>query len=226
MKTLNAFQEARNCFREGTQFSSDLTFEEWSQKPADHQAAILFVQFYNQITMAWYKASERYPFIDEEDALSIAMQYLQKQVARDLMTKERFTPQYIYQVSWNAISGLGWTQRDQNRYANEVSEVVETSEGEVSLYDTVVDSQSGDFDTLLQDREMMSIIANMGDKTQKVLNYLLNGESLKKVSKRSKSHGIDPLTDVEVKEDEVSEILEELKKALYSYAVEKGYAPA
>jgi len=224
--SLNAFQEARKCFREGTQFTKDLSYNEWSQKPVDHQAAILFVQFYNQITMAWYKASERYPFIDEEDALSIAMQYLQKQVERNLMTEEKFTPGYIYTVSWNAISGLGWTQRDQNRYANEVSEVVETSEGQVSLYDTVIDSQSGDFDTLLQDREMMNLIANMGEKTQKVLNYLLNGESLKKVSKRSKAHGIDPLTSVEVKEDEVPEIIEELKKVLYSYAVEKGYAIA
>lgn len=219
-----SFKNARNCFSEGAQFSSDLTFEEWSQKPEDLKAAILFVQFYNQITMAWDKAFQRYQFIDEEDALSIAMQYLQKQVDRNLMTEERFTPQYIYQVAWNAISALGWTRRDQDRSANEVSEVVQTSEGEVSLYDTVVDSQSGDFEEILNNRELMNIIANLDDKSQKVLNHLVNGESLWKVRPSSPTYESDPLANVSVSKKEVPQIIEDLKKLLYSYAVEKGYA--
>lgn len=224
--SINAFREARNCFAEGTQFISNLTFQEWSEKPEDLKAAILFVQFYNEVTMAWYKTAERYPFVDEEDSLAIIMQYLQKQVDRNLMTEDKFNSAYIYQVAWNASSGLGWTQRDQNRYANEVSEVVQTAEGEVSLYDTAVDSQSGDFDSILRDKEMMAIIANMGDKTQKVLNYLLNEESLRKVSTRNKTHDIDPLADVSVKNDEVEEIINEIKKVLLPFAIEKGYATA
>ena len=74
-----AFHDTRNLLIESTQYTKPLTYAEWSKQPDSLKAGLLFVQFYNEITLAWDKANT-IDFIDAEEGVSTVLQYLEKQV--------------------------------------------------------------------------------------------------------------------------------------------------
>lgn len=87
MATLAAFYETRNLYRTYTGYTEPLSFEEWAKRPQGEKAALLFVQFFDQITLAWEKANA-FDFIEGEEGVSIVLQYLEKQVAQDQYYKK------------------------------------------------------------------------------------------------------------------------------------------
>lgn len=80
MANFTAFYDARNLFIEQTRYTEPLSYEEWKAKPEDLKAALLFVQFFDQITLAWDKANTL-NFIESEEGVETMMQYLQKQIS-------------------------------------------------------------------------------------------------------------------------------------------------
>ena len=76
MANINAFYETRNLFISYTSYVKPLTFEQWRAVPEDQKAAVLFVQFFEQVCMAYNKANKT--VIAAEDAVSIVLQYLEK----------------------------------------------------------------------------------------------------------------------------------------------------
>lgn len=217
MANLTAFYDTRNLYRESTQYTKPLSFEEWNLRPELHKAAILFVQFFSQITLAWDKANS-YDFIEGEDGVSTICQYLEKNVPIIENNPKRFTPAYIYKVAYNCLYCICHDRKcDQDRWDNETSGIVIVDGKEVNLLETVPDehgSAQACMDSNNFRKEFWHTVEDMGVKAEKVMQYLLsNDESdLKKVNPRCKRYKTDPLRDVEVTKDELMSILSELRK--------------
>lgn len=79
MAKVAAFYDTRKLLIESTGYTSPLTFEEWKAQPDSLKAGLLFIQFFNEITLAWDKANTL-DFIEAEDGVSTVCQYLEKQV--------------------------------------------------------------------------------------------------------------------------------------------------
>lgn len=79
MSTFTAFHDTRNLFINALDYKEPLSFEEWKAKPDDLKAALLYVQFYNEITLAWDKA-DTIDFGDDGEGVSTILQYLRKNV--------------------------------------------------------------------------------------------------------------------------------------------------
>ena len=191
-----------------------MSYEEWMIVPQEHKAAVLFVQYYNEITLAWFKTKSF--FVLEEDGVSTMLQYLVKNVPIIENDPKRFKSGYIYKVAYNCLYCISHDiKRDIERYENEVSNIVTSGEDQLDLFDTVSSSQ--DIDDILAKEEFWKIIENMGLKTQKVINHILNGESLDKVSRRSSKYASDPLRDISVSLDEMEEIISQLRVKLAKF---------
>ena len=92
-----------------TKFNLD-KYEEWIATPEDLKAAALYVHFYPQIMLAWHKCKRDY--VEEETAVSTVLQYLHKNVPRIEWQRKRYSPQYIYQIAFNALYCL--TRNESN----------------------------------------------------------------------------------------------------------------
>lgn len=80
MSSFAAFHDTRVLFIQSLGYKEPLSFEDWKAQPDDLKAAFLFVQFYNEITLAWDKA-DSLDFGDDTEGVSTVFQYLQKQVS-------------------------------------------------------------------------------------------------------------------------------------------------
>ena len=87
--------------------------------PHNLKAAALYVNFYQEITLAWKKY--QLPHIEEETAVSTVIQYLIKNVDIIENDKRRYTPNYIYQLAKNAIYPLGRIQCNIEYYRRRCS---------------------------------------------------------------------------------------------------------
>lgn len=207
----NAFAETKKLFIESTRYTRPVSYEEWILIPQEHKAAVLFVQFYDEITLAWYKTKSF--FVVEEDGVSTMLQYLIKNVPIIENDPKRFKPSYIYKVAYNCLYCISHDiKRDIERFEKEVSNIVMSGEDQLDLFDTVP-AKSDMYDEVMR-KEFWAIIESEGLKTQKVINHLLNGESLGTVSKRSKSYATDPLRDIAVSVEEMENIIADLKRKL------------
>ena len=181
----NQFYQARVRFREFSGYTSPLSYDEWMSAPDACKAAILYVQFYDQITLAWMKTKSVYS--DINDGVSEVLQYLNKNVEKIKNDGKRFTPNYIYKISYNCLYCLC---RDPNRYRraydNECSNVVSYGEDELNLFDTIVeddDVRDDKFDVegsrakLYNATKMWDIVEDMGQKAKYVVAKLLGENS-------------------------------------------------
>lgn len=110
---MNEFKEAyiRFCDYLGEDLynrikSESIAYEEYKNLPRDKLAAILYVMFYEQVKLGWYKAKRAYHVNhDECDALSKLLERLYK-VSETKITEETFNESYMYTVIYRALSGV------------------------------------------------------------------------------------------------------------------------
>lgn len=215
------FLETRNMFRDYlTGYPENITYDEWMKADADDKAALLFVTFYQEITLAWYNAITYFKIvhITQEDAVSTVLQYLMKNVDKISEDKNRYSAQYIYRVCYNCLASLAGSRGiDTIRSHTEISNEYTDGDTTVNLWD-LVPSEDEDLETLQTKKAIWDIIKKMGPKAEKVVNHLLNpDDTLRKVSASSSERPIDRLADVSVSKAEYEEILAELKVALAPY---------
>lgn len=214
----NTFAETRNLFTMYVGYVSPLSFDEWKALPESHKSAALFVQYYDEITLAWYKLKSVYSYIPDEDGVSCVCQYLQKNVSKILDDPKRFTSAYIYQVAYNCLYCITHDKTNLwERNNTEVSNITYSDNGdELDLFDTVADTRSAEIASEEETYKKMfwQVIEDSSLETQKVVNYLLNGESLNKKRCNSADYKFDALRDVKVRADQVDGIIEELRDKL------------
>lgn len=184
----SSFYATRDLFLSHTGYTHPLSYDEWLATPDDHKAAVLYLQFFDQITLAWYKLRSVYS--DEADGVSEVLQYINKNVDKIKSDKKRFTANYMYRVFYNCLYCLC---RDPNRYKrayeNEVSNIVGYGEDELDLFDTVQDNIDDDKYFGANDRTREAfwrIIEDMDLDTQTVVAKLLGGDV--KVSSKGKTY--------------------------------------
>lgn len=218
MASVSAFYETKLYFCNAIQYTNPLSFEEWDKLPQGNKAAHLFVQFYDSIVQAWHKVN-KFDCVVGEDGVSCMCQYLEKNVPVISNEPKRFTPQYIYTVAFNCLDCLLYIKRDRDKWENETPERFDYDGEEISLYDAAVDASTSLDDVytsqIFQD-EFWKAIEDEGVDAAKILNYLLTNDpaDLKKLTKRNKLYDLDPLSDVEVKMDNVASIVERIRTRL------------
>lgn len=175
------FYETRKIFREYINYKGEYSYQEWLSLPQERKAAALYVQFFDQIVLAWFKSKSFYA--SEEEGVETVCQYLMKNVPVIEANPKRFCASYIYRVSYNCLycishdrvsDRLRWELEGSNICAGEGSE-------EIDLFDIFVEDETKREDNLSYDRERMwAVIASMGDETVQVVGHLLDGERLPK----------------------------------------------
>lgn len=213
------FIQTRDLFREylSGYFTkgNTLTFDQWKNADAEDQAALLFVVFYQEITLAWYDAivSRDIVYVEQDDGVSVVLEKLMKNVPKILADPKRYDPKYIYRVSYNCIGCLPRPVGAKARAASEMSNEYTEDDITMDLFD-FVPTPEADYDTQETLEAMWDIIQHMGLKAEKVANHLITGDSLLRVNKNSTERSIDRLADVTVSPSEFKSIVAELKVKL------------
>lgn len=217
MPSANNYQfiQTRKMFREYlSEYPKNPTFEEWNNAENDAKASLLFVTFYQEITLAWYNAvvSRGIIYVSQEDGVSTVLQYLMKNVEKISADSKRYTPKYIYQVCYNCLFSLGSTRTtDIQRCSAEISNEYIDGDTTVNLWD-LVPSKDEDLETQQTKEAIWNIIRHMGPKAEKVVNHLINPtDTLHRASSKSIDHDKDRLADVSVSEAEYAAIVAELR---------------
>lgn len=175
------FYETKKMFRSAINYIKPLSYEDWMNIDPEFKAAALYVQFYDQICMAWYKVKSFYTL--QEDGVSTMMQYLVKNVPIIENDPKRFTPKYIYRVAYNCLYCICHDiKRDRERYEMEISNIQCSGHSgeseEFDLFDSVVDTATTD--RYCEDYEITirfwNDIDNLGDDTVAYVECLLSNK--------------------------------------------------
>lgn len=192
---MNEFTTTYRLFKEAVDYyPTDIsTYEGWRELPVKLRAAGLFVQFFDQITLAYQKNKDSYPFIEEETAVSTVIQYIIKNVPMILYQAKRYTPGYMYKVAFNAIYPLGRIKQDVATYYNRES-IYGKFIGERGSYEHTIDTDAennftyadfnfdyittesleDEFDRLTSEAEFFNILEQLSDKDLEMVEKLIN----------------------------------------------------
>lgn len=215
--TNNEFAITRNIFAEHINYQKPMSFEEWMDTSDDLKAAVLFVQFYEQITLAWFKLVSVYA--TEQDGVAEVLQYLMKNVDIIKNNPNRFTPNYIYTVAYNCLFCLCRRNgRSQKIYDNEcVASNIPGYDEEHDVFDTVPSDGGFEDSEIDKQREAFwSLIESKGRDTIVVVAELLGdtvdwtSEKLKKFTKWDTR---------KISDERREEILAELREDLTSLKI-------
>lgn len=177
MNNQTPFVTTRNLFRDYLNYSEPLSYAEWLLTNDDSKAAVLFVQFFDQITLAWYKTRSFYAM--EEEAVETALQYLMKNVPVIIENPKRFNAKYIYRVMFNCLYCISHDRKcDRDRWELETSNLVNHDGQELNLFDTVANKES--IQDILDREGFWELISSMGDEVADVVEKLLKDGSLAK----------------------------------------------
>ena len=207
----NAFYSTRDLFRNHINYTAPLSYEEWLATADDNKAAVLYVQFFDQITLAWYKVKSFYTL--EEDAVSTVLQYLMKNVPIIEKDSKRFKASYIYRVAYNCLYCICHDyQTDKTRWEMECSNIVEVGDDVLDLFDTVPGDGTAENECFRksESRQFWEVLENLDEDSQAVIDKLLNPDSplpahlRRNVARRN-------------------EIIEELKRTLAEFRTKYDY---
>ena len=167
------FYETRSLFTNYLGYSKPLSYDEWNTLPSEDKAAALFVQFFDEITYAWYKQDTFLRYSTDEDGVSTVLQYLQKNVPILEGNPKKFTAAYIYRVAYNCLYCICHDIKSaKERVEKEMSNIVEGPDGPMNLFDFF---EAVCEDTNMSDEERVDFWDIVGDDstTLKVVAELL-----------------------------------------------------
>lgn len=146
------FYKTYLLYREYIGYKKELSYSRWRRLPERFKAAALFVQFYEQITLAWYKCKTDWSI--EEEGVETINQYLLKNVRKIEEDPKRFRPAYIYTVAWNCLYCLCIDPtKNKDRYYNETSEsFAVNSDDEISWFDLL-----GEYENIEENKQQQDL---------------------------------------------------------------------
>lgn len=184
MRTFKAFTETKARFMEATGISAPITYEQWLVLPDEHKAVALYINFFAEITLAWTKAEAE--FVEEDDAVSIILQYLMKNVPIITANPKKYTGSYIYRVAYNCMGCLRRVKSESFRYYNTISNYqTDVEDREINIFDNIED-ESDPYIHLAADI-LASIYEELDKDTKSVINNILNGKKLTNKAKERES---------------------------------------
>ena len=132
-RPISAFADSRKFFRYYLDCETPLSYENWVKLPDEHKAAALFVQFYSEILSAWNRCYYSSAFQDD-NAVSVVLQYLQKNVNKIANDRNRYTCEYIYTVAHNCLA-------EHSNLSKKTHERVEVEKSSLSLDECLVSDE-------------------------------------------------------------------------------------
>ena len=206
---MSQFRDTRNLYLASLPgFEFPLTYTAWLNADDECKAVLLFVNFFSEIELAWYKT--RFSYVDEADAVSQVNVYLMKNVEFIKNDETRFRANYIYTVAANCLRSLTYIHADRDREKFEsCNEVVSDSGDIINLYD-LAPSTDDSIEVQQAKEAIWNIIDRMGPKARKVINKLINPKDSLACA-REGSNLDDCLRDVSVSKKEAARILEDLR---------------
>lgn len=190
-RTASPFYETYKLFKSVIDFEKPLTFEAWNKMRPDHKAAALYINFFDQITLAYYKCRSWYS--PEEDNVEIVLQYLEKNVPIIEENPKRFTPNYIYRVAYNCMDCQSrGIKRDIQRFETEVSNITVSDSGDsVDLFDFTPDNQS--VEDRYDSEQIWAAVFSLGDEAVAIVENLIYGNRLPAGAKAHKDEIVEKL---------------------------------
>lgn len=218
------FTETYKCLSNQINYhGTDMKYKTWLKKQPDLKAAFLYVNFYQAVQSAWQK-KKQFEYIDEAEAVSLCLQYLQKNVKKMEQDEKRYTSSYVHVVCMNCLSSLHWRKCDRKRYENETSTTVFTAEGEFDLTSVMASNHVEHYNTPEFEygcKDTLGFVHNcMGLRYEKLAYCLINNSSTRKVSKSNRNFNSNPFSKVGIKDSEKVVMLFVLKCALQKYVSE------
>lgn len=173
---VNPFKATQIMFKEYLGWEGPTTYEEWMACDESDKAAILYVQFYDQITLAWYKTKSFYTL--EEDGVSTVLQYLMKNVPVIEKAESRFSAPYIYRVAYNCLYCICHDIKiDRERFEKETSNIQGTEDGDsVDLFALIESGFS--IEAEISRDNFWRIIESLGEDTLTFVDCTINGTRL------------------------------------------------
>lgn len=194
----NQFQETKDRFMAATSFVRyPLTYDEWMSLVDELKAAALFVNFYAQIIVAWQKW-DRTCYLEEEDAVGTVIQYIVKNVDKIKDDRKRYTPNYIYTVAYNALTGFCRVAGRQWYYTTFMSNTFDLDDGEHDMFDIIEDTVD-----CFRSSRFRKVISAMNDTQKAIISHLIWNTKLEKTERKSEK-----------------EIMEQLRETLKEFIVD------
>lgn len=174
---ISPFHKTKKLFNDYLKIDEPLTYEAWMQLDPCDKVAALYVNFFDTITLAYWKVAS--PYSPEEDNVSIALQYLQKNVSIIEKDSKRYTERYIYRVMYNCLNCESlYVVRNINKYNYETSDIYYDNNGmETSVYDTFQGKNlttEEEFDK----EEFWECISRLGEDAVILVDCLINRSML------------------------------------------------
>lgn len=217
------FKETYNCLSSQINYhGTNMKYSTWLKKQSDLKAAFLYVNFYSAVQSAWYR-KKQFEFIDESEAVSLCLQYLQKNVKKIENDKNRYTASYIYTVCVNCMSILHWRKCDRLRYNTECSTVIMKGDKEVDVLSVIADNRVEEYNKPefeYQCKEFVEFVSvHMGIKYEKLIYSLINNTTTRRTSKSNINYANNPLSNVSVRKEEIPHMMKVLKVVATYYIV-------
>lgn len=187
----NQFKQTRDMFASATGMTESISYEEWATLPTDLKAAALFVNFYDQITLAWYKTKGEHTY--EEDGVDEAMHICSKLCGlstkqNDVMkaacgcaiTAATFKPAYMFNAIRNAFSSLNYERKStRSQYQHPDDEI--TVQGQYFVGSTGDEedifacfSNGETMQEGFERKEFWAVIENLDIKAQDAIEKLMD----------------------------------------------------
>lgn len=186
---MKEFYETRKLYRDYTHYEKPLTFDQWSSLDHGYKAAVLFIQFFDEILLAWNKAKSYDG--DELEAVETVNQYLVKNVDKIMEEPKRFKAAYIYRVAYNCLYCVNHDRQiDKDRREREVDPYVDKGDGTyLNITDFIPSSKAqDDFDEVEDDRlakskEFWDLVESVDKDADVIIKYIIG--SRKDLTKRA-----------------------------------------
>jgi len=184
---VSQFKQTQQMFGNYLGESTQLTYDDWYNAPDDCKAPLLYTNFYDQITLAWYKVGGVHTYEEEAVSEALAMcnflcglQVKERgRVSEVKINRSTFTKSYIYNVMRNAFSSLNYERKaTDSTYVHQDAakrgyitvvgqQVLVDAEREVERSDISADyvnvyqEQSGDMISTITHNNLMDYILNL-----------------------------------------------------------------
>lgn len=164
------FYKTLCLYRNYIGYKKPYSYNQWMRLPDNQKAAALYCQFYDQITLAWYKVYTKWSL--ESEGVSYLVRHLVKNVDKIKNDKKRFKPQYMYKVAWNCLYCVCIDpSKNKDRYYQETSENFYDGETERSWFDCI--GEDVDFEVASGESLIRTIFSEVNESCEIFIKYIL-----------------------------------------------------
>lgn len=192
------FYETKKMFENAISVKFPISYETWLSLKDDLKAAALYVNFFDDITLAWTKAKS--DFTPDEEGVSVVLQYLCKNVSKIIKEPNKYSDRYIYRVAYNSMGCLRRVKRDKDYYDNTMSNFVTTEDDqEIDIFSRIPSKKSLTNEIAHNefDRKIWGFLRQIDDTDKTVIEFLIGQKkTLNKRATARKDVVIDELRDL------------------------------